>query len=128
MTGHHVKWTHGGWDDISAELKCDEPEGARCRVMCADSIACNEEGFSIEHDEYGPYHVVNGEEFGEIPRRHQTSDLPQCNIIEWLQNDDARFTELYCGGKSHSVVDGPIIPIWNGGGYEWKYADQEAGE
>lgn len=110
MSGHHLR-VHFCCGCFSAEVVCREPEGANCRLMCAEN--CGAETYPC-----GGYVGDPGRE--ENYREHELVDYGACNAAEWINFGSG--PEECCGVTTEfPVSDGmPIEVIWFGDCYEWE--------
>jgi hypothetical protein len=104
---HFVRHLLRPGDYVRTEFKCQAPEGAQCRLMCK---RCKGEEQCVC-------------EYEDPPREPDLQDQGECLIVTWLENDAP---EECFNGEDDEPVRGPlwqpIVPEWNGDGYEWDYA------
>lgn len=115
MSGHQIIVTLDRGGDLRWEARCNEPEGARCRLDCGEGC----ESWRIEQDEQGYFHKV--ETLLEPSIRHDMVDSGQCTICTWLNADQSVLPELY-NGRRMVLANIPITPQWEGSeeGFTWK--------
>lgn len=92
------------WDRPETALTCTAPEGAACRLCCANP-GC-EEGC-----------------YCEAPAR---ADQGECLAVLWIENHDDGVLALYDGSR-HPLQNGPVAVRWDGDNWVWRYlTDSEA--
>ena len=89
---HRVEYRISG-PDVWALLKCDEPEGAQCRLICPDGCE-------------------------SWPCEHELVDAGHCNEIEFIGNAGLAL-EFREGTEETGVVDGEVTINWDGDMYVW---------
>ena len=112
--GHEIAVTHDAITGTEWAVRCHELAGAACRLVCDEDC----EAWVIERDDTGPHHLVAT--LGE-PIRHELRDLGECNVVAYMENDDAGIEELG-SGERFEVARFPIRPVWSGHGFDWKRA------
>lgn len=116
MSGHRIIATLDRGGDLRWEARCNEPEGARCRLDCGEGC----ESWRIEQDEQGYFHKTDV--FDGLPTaRHDMVDSGECTICTWLNVDQSVLPELY-NGRRMVLANIPITPQWEGSeeGFTWK--------
>lgn len=111
---HTVKWTidRFGWTtNITGTVECHAPEGAFCRLVCAEG--CGSEVYPCSTWDDDTNRLIH----------HKLTDAGYCNVIPFLEADE--LTEFY-GGDQAPLVSGPIEVEWEGEGYAWRYPQGEA--
>jgi hypothetical protein len=113
---HTVKWTIDriGWTtNITGTVECHAPEGAFCRLTCAEGCGSETYPCGTWDDDAG--RLIH----------HQLTDSGECNVIPFLEADE--LTEFYGGGQPETpLVSGPIEVEWEGEGYAWRYPQTDA--
>lgn len=107
---NHVLRVYLILERIHAEVECQAPEGAPCRLVCAEGCA----------EDYlcGSYADDNE----EILIPHALIDGGSCNAVDWIENSDGADECCLWEGKV-PVSDGmPIDMVWGGNFYQWKPA------
>lgn len=99
------------------EARCNEPEGARCRLDCGEGC----ESWRIERDDQGHFHTVETFD-GQPTIRHDMIDSGQCAICDWLNADQSLIPELYDGREDMVLANLEIVPTWEGPeeGFTWE--------
>lgn len=97
---HRVEWTLQTGGYVTAELVCTHTAPAPCRMVCPHGC---------EDNPCEPDHVF--------------VDSGYCNPKEWI--DAAEVEESYLG-PTQPVRDDDIEFEWEGDGYSWHYAVEEA--
>lgn len=93
---HQIEWFIN-YDTVQAVITCTAPAGAPCRLVCPEGCE-------------------------ELPCDHEPVDGGECYAVLWLNEQDPAIEEAYDGQDRRPLVNGPIIPKWNGDGYDWVYA------
>lgn len=106
MTGHTMR-VMLEYDMVRLTPECHEPDGAECRVACAQNIC---ESYTYPEHEHG------------------LRNMPYCNAVEDLTAHDA--VDQRCGSDSPvPLYDGmPITVSWEGDYYSWSPADRDTPE
>lgn len=124
---HRIVWTHTG-DEVRAEVACTAGPDEWCRWE--PTCACEEFG-DLGHDDKGWFHVVDLDEpneFGDEREVHRHRPAKECLVETWLNNDSSllielRMTEGSARWSPYVLAETPIVPVWDGDGYSWKFAD-----
>lgn len=86
--------------DVWALLRCDESEGAPCRLICPEGCE-------------------------SWPCPHELVDAGYCNEIEFIGNAGPAL-EYREGGAETGVADGEVTIRWDGDMYVWSQDDTPA--
>ncbi len=115
-TAGHVLRIEADRFGIELSVECREPDGAPCRLDCAEPAErCGREDMP-------PHSDYEGE--------HATRDMGDCNYRLWLTEDPSLLPELHDPAAGpEPISDGMPVDIrWDGDSYVWRAAKVEPAE
>lgn len=122
MSGHRIIVTLGRMGMVEWQARCDEPEGATCRLTCPEDC----ESWTVQHDDEGAFHHQSQFDFFEKESvgpgpRHRLVDSGACTVCDWLNADQSLIPELFGGRGALVLANLEIVPRWEDSdtGYTW---------
>lgn len=116
MTDHRMVFRFER-DGVTAEMTCNAPVGADCRLIGPPGCTC--ESWTIEraHDAAEPFHRVDTIGGAEI-LHWMVDGGGECNVCTWI-NESGIPMELNGGRESFILAAVPVTPDWTGEDYGW---------
>lgn len=130
---HEIVWEYDRRLGVRAVAICNAPEGAGCQLGGSD---CDCETWGpVYHDAPRAYHEVEADcacmdltppyplcelcgGKGWVTIRHEMGDVGHCNVVEYLNQEDAQEH----GSGSFVIARTPVHTKWQGDYYEWELA------
>ena len=116
MTLHHAVSWQVDTEWVDATFTCDAPEGADCRLVCAEECGAD----------FWPCHSYD--EDGDNEREHRRVDGGSCLAVDCLKNEEG--PDSYDREAPRAPLrSGPIVVRWTGDELQpcvWSYPPEGA--
>lgn len=115
----HVLVVEYDGDAIRAEVRCQAPEGANCRL----DADCSCESWTVQRCGDGTaYH--RADTYGGAEVLHWMHDAGECNACTWINSDPEE-----CGpARAFTLAEVPVSVVWDPEDVRWERANKGGGD
>lgn len=121
---HTIELTIDRRHGFSHTFRCVAPKGSPCRLVCPEG--CEEVSLSthpqdaLEPHDYEIAQRLIPEARERILREHTLVDSGECNLLLFLESDEAELWELY-DGEPTGARSGHVALTYDGDAVTWHY-------